>query len=77
MNLFFLKKVKHPHKLLFKNKDKTISNEGTLAEVISSVFENAIKSLNISPRNLTLEDTTNFSNPVEIAIKKFENNPRL
>ena len=48
-----------------------------MAEVISSVFENAIKSLNISPRNLTLEDTTNFSNPVEIVIKKFENNPRL
>ena len=57
-----------------KNKDKTISNDARVVEEFSSVFENAIKSLNISPRNLTLGDTTNFSNPLEIATKKFENN---
>ena len=39
-----------------------------VAEEFSSFFENAIKSLNISLRNLTLGDTTNLSNPVEIAI---------
>ena len=38
-------------------------------------FENAVKSLNNKPRNLSLEDTTNLSNPVEIAIKKFQNHP--
>ena len=57
-----------------KNKDKTISNDARVVEEFSSVFENAIKSLNISPRNLTLGDTTNFSNPLETATKKFENN---
>ena len=54
-----------------KNKDKTISNDARVVEEFSSFFENAIKSLNISPRNLTLGDTTNFSNPLEIATKKF------
>ena len=48
-----------------------------VAEEFSSFFENAIKSLNISLRNLTLGDTTNLSNPVEIAIKKFENQPSV
>ena len=36
-----------------------------------------VKSLNISPRNLTLGDTTNLSYSVENAIKKFENHPSV
>ena len=44
-----------------------------VVEQFSSYFESVVKSLNIPPRNLTLGDTTNLSNPVEIAIKKFEN----
>ena len=60
-----------------KNKDQTISNDGMVAEEFSSFFENAVKSLNISPRNLTLGDRTNLSNSVEIAIKKFENHPSV
>ena len=57
------------------NRDKTISNDGVVAEQFSSSFENALKSVNISPRNLTLGDTTNLSNTAEIAIKKLENYP--
>ena len=53
--------------------DKAISNDGMVVEQFSSYFESVVKSLNIPPRNLTLGDTTNLSNPVEIAIKKFEN----
>ena len=53
--------------------DKTIYSDVMVTEEFSWFFENTIKSLNISPRNLTLGDTTNLSNPVEIAIKKFEN----
>ena len=48
-----------------------------VAEEFGSFFENAVKSLNISPKNLTLGDTTNLSNLVEIAIKKFENHPSV
>ena len=60
-----------------RNKDKFISSDGIVAEEFSSFFQNVVKSQNISPRNLTLGDTTNFSNPVEIAIKKFENYPSV
>lgn len=60
-----------------KNKSKAISNDDMVAEEFSSFFNNAVKSLNISPRNLPLGDTTNLSNPLEIAIKKFENDPSV
>ena len=43
---------------------KIISNDDKVAEEFSTFFENAVKSLNIKPRNLSLEDTTNLSNPV-------------
>ena len=46
-----------------KNKGKTIFNDGMLAEGFSSFFDNVIKSLNISPKNLALADTTNLSKP--------------
>ena len=48
--------------------DKAISNAGMVAEQFSSYVESIVKSLNISPRNLTFGDATNLSNPVEIAI---------
>ena len=60
-----------------KDQDKIISNDDKVAEEFSTFFENAVKSLNIKPRNLSLEDTTNLSNPVEIAIKKFQNHPSV
>ena len=48
-----------------------------VAEEFSSFFENAVKFLNIYPRNLTLGDAINLSNPAETAIKKFENHPNV
>ena len=74
-NPFFLKKSKTLSITILKNKDKTISNNDMVAEEFSSFFENAIKPLNISPRNVTLCVTTNLSNHVEIVTKKFENHP--
>ena len=58
-----------------KDQDRIISNDDKFAEEFSTFFENTVKFLNIIPRNLSLEDTTNLSNPVEIAIKKFQNHP--
>ena len=48
-----------------------------VAKEFSSFFENGTKSLNISPRTLTLGDATNSSNPEETAIKKSENHPSV
>ena len=55
-----------------KNQDKIISNDGLVPEEFNSLFESAVKSLNIKLRNLTLGDTTNLSIPVETAIKKLK-----
>ena len=74
---FLSEKIKTTSKIKLKDPDKIISNDDKVAEEFSTFFENAVKSLNIKPRNLSLEDTTNLSNPVEIAIKKFQNHPSV
>ena len=48
-----------------------------MAEELRLFFENAVLSLNISRRSLTLGNATNLSDPVEITIRKFENHPRV
>ena len=73
---FLSEKIKTTSKIKLKDQDKIISNDDKVAEEFSTFFENAVKSLNIKPRHLSLEDTTNLSNPVEIAIKKFQNHKR-
>ena len=40
-------------------------------------FENAVKSLNIEPNNIILENKTNLIDLVEIAIKRTENHPSI
>ena len=47
------------------------------SEEFSTFFEDAVKSLNVKPDEYYLSDTENLSNPVEIAIKKFENHPSV
>ena len=74
---FLSEKIKATSKIKLKDQDKIIFNDDKVAEEFSTFFENAVKSLNIKPRNLSLEDTTNLSNPVEIAIKKFQNHPSV
>ena len=72
-----LKKSKTSSEIMLKNKTKIIFNDSKVAEESSSYFENAVKSLNIEPSNIIFGNTTNLSDPVEIAIKKFENHPSV
>ena len=44
-----------------------------MSEEFSTFFEDAVRSLNVEPDESFLSDTENLSNPVGIAIKKFEN----
>ena len=39
----------------------------------STFFEDAVRSLNVKPDEYYLSDTKNLRDPVEIAIRKFEN----
>ena len=54
-----------------------ISNDFDVPEEFSTFFEDAVRSLNVEPDEYYLSDTRNLSNPVEIAIKKFENHPSV
>ena len=48
-----------------------------MSEEFSTFFEDAVRSLNVEPDEYYLRDTENLSNPVVVAIRKFENHPRV
>ena len=48
-----------------------------MSEEFSSFIEDAVRSLNVEPDEYFLSDTENLSNPVDIAIRKFENHPSV
>ena len=54
-----------------------ISDDFALFEEFSTFFEDAVRSLNVEPDEYYLSDTENLSNPVDIAIRKFENHPSV
>ena len=52
--------------------NRIISDDFVLSEEFSTFFEDAVRSLNVEPDGYYLSDTENLSNPLEIAIRKFE-----
>ena len=74
---FLSEKCTTSSRITLKNKDNIISNDGMVAEEFSIFFENAVKELDINPKDLTLGNTNNLSDPIEIAIKKFESHPSI
>ena len=48
-----------------------------MSEEFSTFLEDAVKSLNVQPDECFLSDTERLSNPVDIAIRKFENHPSV
>ena len=50
-----------------------MSDDFDLSEEFSTFFQDAVRSLNVKPDEYYLSDTENLSDPVEIAVKKFEN----
>ena len=48
-----------------------------MPEEVGTFFEDAVRLLNVKPDEYYLSDTENFSDPVEIAIRKFENHPNV
>ena len=61
---------------LVKN-DKIISSDKEVADTFNEFFKNSVESLNISENRYLINDTGNLDDPVEIAIKKFENHPSI
>ena len=57
--------------------NQIISDDFVLPEEFSTVFEDAVRSLNVESDEYCLSDTENLSNPAEIAIREFENHPSV
>ena len=57
--------------------NRIISDNFDLSEEFSTFFEDPVRSLNVKPDEYYLSDTENLSDPVEIAIRKFENHPSV
>ena len=55
----------------------TQSDNLDLSEKFSTLFEDAVRSLNVKPDEYYLIETENLSYPVEIAVRKLENNPSV
>ena len=48
-----------------------------MAEKLNNYFENAAKTLNIAETKEILTPVTGIYDPIDIAIKKYENNPSI
>lgn len=59
------------------NNDKIISEETEIANAFKEFFNNAVKSLNLDCDDSLLSNTSDLSNPVDIAIEKFKNHPSI
>ena len=57
--------------------NRTISDDFDLSEEFSNFLEDDVKSLNVKPGEFYLSGMGNVNDPVEIAIRKFENNPNV
>ena len=57
--------------------NRIISDGFNLSEEFSTFFEDTVMSLNVKQDEYYLCDTENLSDPVEIAIWKFENHPSV
>ena len=56
---------------------KVITDDSELSEEFSIFFDKAVQSLNIKPNEAHVNDAIDLDDPVEIAIKKFENHPSI
>ena len=61
---------------LVKN-DKIISNDDEVAETFNKFFQKSVESLDINENFCLQNDTGNLVDPVDIALKKFQNHPSV
>ena len=54
-----------------------ISDDQTIAETFNNFFINSVKSLNMTENMILMTPTGNLINPIEVALKKFENHPSI
>ena len=62
-------------KITLVKDEKIISNDEEVAETFNNFFINSVESLDINENKCLLKATGNITNPVKIALKKFESHP--
>ena len=74
---FFSDKPPNNQNITLVNNDSIISDDQDVAETFNTFFKNAVDSLHISENRFLLTPTESLTDPVEIAIKKFESHPSI
>ena len=59
------------------DRGKTVTEDKEIAKTLNQYFSTAVNSLGIIENKSLLTETENLEDPVEIAIKKFENHPSV
>ena len=77
MRPFFSDKNTVFSQISIEKNNRIISDDFDLSEEFSTSSEDAVRSLNVKPDEYYLSDIKNLSNPVQIAIRKFENHPSV
>ena len=70
------KKTFFPQISIEKN-NRIISDDFDLSEEFSTFFKDAVRPLIVKPDEYYLREKENLSDPVEIALRKFENHPSV
>ena len=74
---FFTDKRSQSSKITLVDGDKIVSDDQEVSDKLNSFFKNAIESLEIGENKYLLNDTIGLNNPIDIAIKKFEDHPSI
>ena len=62
---------------IIDSNNNILSDDSTIAQSFSKFFKSAVNSLGIENKNNTNVNIEDFDNPVDIAIRKFENHPSI
>ena len=54
-----------------------VSNDKEIAKIFNHFFVESVKSLNINENKALLNPIDNLTDPVDIALKKFESHPNI
>ena len=73
----FLKVKGGSQRITLVEKEEVITDDKEIAETFSAFFEKAVSSLDIKINPLLLNDPGELKNPVDIALKKFDDHPSI
>ena len=77
MKAFLSEENKASKKIILISDDKIFSDDLEIAEKFNEFFKNAVNNLNLTSNEDLLLSTTHLSEPIQIAIEKYKNDPSI